>query len=204
MSYRDPVRAWVLVLVLVSCCACATATEPIVDPEVPAFSTPAPPGRAEGRPVPETCPEVITAEELGTILGMFVRGEAQPVVGVPQESIGRIARLDCYFGVPTRRPLSTATVWVALTSYTDSHHAQRRLTNTIADERTAGSQVNEVPVGPDRGVLLRGKAWMLVAQRGSTTVVVTVRPDLVREDRAGAMLGQLADKALTPREPTPS
>lgn len=199
MSYRDPVRVWVLVLVLVSCCACATATEPIVDPEVPAFSTPAPPGRAEGRPVPETCPEVITAEELGTILGMFVRGEAQPVVGVPQESIGRTARLDCYYGLQPGRPLDTATLWVGMTSYADPERAQSRLTDTIDVERDASSHVDEIAVGPGKGTLLRGKEWTVVALRGSTTVVVTVRPNLVNEDRAAPMLGQLADLALTPR-----
>jgi hypothetical protein len=54
-------------------------------------------------------------------------------------------------------------------------------------------------VGTGKGTLLRGKAWTVVARRGSTTVVVTVTPNLVNEDRVGAMLGQLADLTLTPR-----
>ena len=145
----------------------------------------------------------MSAEEISTVLGILINGDARPVVGVPQPSIGRTARLDCYWGVRGNRPVSTATVWIGLATYTDPKHAQQRLTNTISSERDAGSQINEVPVGGGEGVLIRGKTWMLVAMRGQTTVVVSIQPNLVREDRAGAMLGQLADKSLTPTTPTP-
>jgi hypothetical protein len=182
---------------------CAGATKPLTDPEVPLFSTPAPPGSAEGRGVPKTCGEVMSPEEIGTILGTPVGGAPQPVIGLPQSDIGRTARLDCYYGLPAGRPMSAATVWVGLASYTDAGSAQRRLTGTVAAERDTGAQVNDVAVGSGRGVLLRGTTWMLVAMRGSTTVVVTVVPNLVREDRVGAMLGQLADKALTLPAPVP-
>jgi hypothetical protein len=195
----------VAVTVAVVASGCSRASEPVVVPDVPRFST-APPSSAagvQGRPVPTTCAEVLTPEEVGTILGMLITGEPLPVVGVPLPDIGRTARLDCYYGLRPGRPESTATVWIGLTSYTDARAAQRRLTSTISAERDAGSQVNEVPVGSGSGVLLRGTMWTLVAQRGRTTVVVTIKPNLVREDRAGAMLGQLADKSLTPREPTP-
>lgn len=201
-------RVWIVgvvpaaVAVLVS--GCARANQPVVAPEVPKFSTTAPQSAStEGRPVPPTCADVITPEEAGTILGVLITGDPQPVVGVPQSDIGRTARLDCYYGVRPGKPMSAATVSISLVSYTDTARAQARLTNTISAERDAGAQVNEVPVGAGSGVLLRGKTWTLVAQRGSTTVVVTIAPNLVREDRAGAMLGQLADKALTPSVTTP-
>jgi hypothetical protein len=61
------------------------------------------------------------------------------------------------------------------------------------------TSVNDVAVGQGRGVLIRGVNWMLVAARGRTTVVVQVIPVLVREDQAGAILGQVADFALTSR-----
>lgn len=176
---------------------CAGATEPLTDPEVPLFSTPAPPGRTDARPVPNACGEVATLEEIGTILGVLVTGQVLPIVGVAQHDIGRTARLDCYYGVPAGKPNSAATVWIGLASYTEARWAKRRMTNTVADEREAGAQASDVPVGGDRGVLVRGTSWMLVAARGSTTVVVTVRPNLVRDDQVGAMLGQLADKVLS-------
>jgi hypothetical protein len=201
------VRAWipaaVAVLMLAAGCA-AGAKPPVVRPSVPTFAgSSAPSGSAQGRPVPQTCTDVATPEDVGTILGMLITGEPQRVVGVPQADIGRTARLDCYYGARSGRPLSTATVWIGLATYTDAARARQRLTSTVSGERDGGAQVNEVPVGPGTGVLLRGKTWMLVAVRGKTTAVVTIKPGLVREDRAGAMLGQLADRALTPRATTP-
>jgi hypothetical protein len=174
--------------------------QPVVRPEVPRFSTAAPQGSGTAaRTVPATCTEVVTSEEAGTILGMLITGDPQPVVGVPAANIGRTARLDCYYGLGTGRPLSTATMWIGLATYVDEERAASRLTATIAAERDVGAQVNEIPVGSGTGVLLRGKTWSIVARRGTATVVVTIQPNLVREDRAGAMLGQLADKALTQR-----
>jgi hypothetical protein len=193
-------RAWVLVLATVTVVSGCAREAPVADPEVPRFSTAAPSGAgASGRPVPKTCTDVITPEDAGTILGVFLGGEPQPVVGVPLPDIGRTARLDCYYGLQPGRPLSTATLWVGVTSYTDARHAQDRLATTIDVERDASSHVDEIPVGQGKGTLLRGKAWTVVALRGSTTVVVTVRPNLVNEDRAGPMLGQLADRVLTPQ-----
>lgn len=174
-------------------------TEPIEDPEVPLFSTPPPPGAAEGREVPKTCAEVATPEEISRILNILVTGQPHPIVGVPQDNIGRTARLDCYYGVPKGKPLTTAPVWIALATYTDPRWANRRLSNTAAEEREAGARVSDVPVGPHRGILLRSPTtWTLAAARGRTTAVVTVNPALVSETHAGAQLGQLADKALTP------
>jgi len=192
-----------LVVLLAGSAGCAAATKPIEDPEVPLFSTPAPPGAAEGRPVPPGCDEVATLEEIGRILNILVTGQVLPIVGVAQDNIGRTARLDCYFGVPAGQPVVAASVWIGLASYTDAQWAQRRVSNTVAEERRAGTRVSDVPVGDHRGVLLRGAAtWMLVTARGRTTAVVTVRPGLIREDHVGALLGQLADRALTPRPTT--
>ena len=185
---------------------CAAPAEPIKDPEVPLFETPAPPGSTEGREVPKTCDEVATHEEISRILNTLVKGQVLPIVGIPQDNIGRTARLDCYFGVPTGKPAAAAPVRIALATYTDTRWANRRLSNTVAEEREGGSRVSDVPVGTHRGVLLRSSTtWTLVAARGRTTAVVIARPGLIREDQAGALLGQLADKALTPpslKQPT--
>jgi hypothetical protein len=59
--------------------------------------------------------------------------------------------------------------------------------------------VSDVAVGADRGVLVRNADWMLVAERGRTTVVVKITSGLVRDDHAGLLLGQVADFVLTRR-----
>ena len=126
-------------------------------------------------------------------------GQTLPVVGVPEPKIGRTARIDCYYGVPTGQQLTTAPVSIGVASYTDEAAARKRMSGTIADEKEAGAKANDVPVGPDRGVLLNGTKRTLVAARGSSTVVVSVILDLVPEDQAGSLIGRLADRALTPR-----
>ncbi|HEX6360370.1 hypothetical protein [Actinophytocola sp.] len=191
----------VLVIVAVLVLGGCTQSEPPKEsPAVPVFST-APANAGVERTVPQNCDAVASLDDLSRILDTFVTGPVQPVVGVPQDNIGRTARLDCYYGVPAGQPNSAAPIWIGLTSYVNDESARKRLTATVADERAASGTVNvsDVAVGADRGVLIRNANWMLVVGRGKTTVVVQVAPALVREDHAGALLGQVADFALTSR-----
>lgn len=173
---------------------CARAAPPSASPAVPLFSTA--PEAAGERAFPATCGEVATIEDLTRLLDTLVTGDVHPIVGVPQENIGRTARLDCYYGVPAGKPVAAAKVWVGLATYVNEESAHKRMTNTVNDERAAGATVSDVRVGPDRGVLVRNADWMLVAVRGRTSVVVRVIPGLVRADHAGAVLGQVAAFAL--------
>jgi hypothetical protein len=179
---------------------CTNSAPPANSPAVPVFSS-APADAGAEREVPDDCDAVATLDELSRMLNNFVTGPVQRVVGVPQDNIGRTARLDCYYGVPAGQPAAAAQVWVGLTGYVNEESARKRLNATIADERAAATTVNvsDVAVGPGRGVLIRNANWMLVAERGRVTVVVQVIPGLVREDHAGALLGQVADHALTKR-----
>lgn len=178
---------------------CTQSSPPANAPAVPVFSS-APANTAE-RTVPDSCDAVASLDDLTRILATFVPGPVQRIVGVPQDNIGRTARLDCYYGLPVGQPATAAHVWVGLTSYVNEESARKRLTATVADERAAAGTVNvsDVKVGEGRGVLIRNANWMLVANRGRVTVVVQVIPTLVREDHAGALLGQVADFALSSR-----
>ena len=187
-----------VLLVLLAGCA---APAPVTDPSVPVFTPQAAPGAVTGRTVPATCDELVTLTEIKTILATLITGQTLPIVGVPQENIGRTARLDCYYGVPPGQPVAAAAVWIGLTTYADGESARERLDNTVADETGAGATESEVEVGPTTGTLLAGDRPLVVAMRGTTTVVVATVAGLVRDDQAGALLGQLADLALTPREP---
>lgn len=189
---------FVLVVVLVVG-GCAQSSPPANAPAVPVFSS-APANTAE-RTVPDNCDAVASLDDLTRILATFVPGPVQRIVGVPQDNIGRTARLDCYYGLSAGQPATAAHVWVGLASYVDEESARKRLTATVADERAAAATVNvsDVKVGEGRGVLIRNANWMLVANRGRVTVVVQVIPTLVREDHAGALLGQVADFALSRR-----
>ena len=186
----------VLVAVLVAG-GCARGAPPASSPAVPVFSTA--PAAGTERAVPDNCGDIATLDDLTRILDNLVTGAVQPVVGVAQDNIGRTARLDCYYGVPAGQPNTTAKVWIGLAGYVNAESARKRLTATVADERETGASVSDVQVGGDRGVLVRNTNWLLVATRGRTTVVVQVIPVLVRDDQAGALLGRLADHALSSR-----
>jgi hypothetical protein len=185
-----------LVLLVFLVGACTQSEPPASSPAVPVFSS-APRNAGAERTVPDDCGAVATLDDLTRILGTFVPGPVHPVVGVPQDNIGRTARLDCYYS----QPGAAAHVWIGLASYVNAESARKRLTATVASERNAAGtvSVSDVSVGADRGVLVRNANWLLVAGRGRTTVVVRVLSVLVPEEHAGALLGQVADFALTER-----
>lgn len=198
VAYRGAMRLLAgLLLVLLAGCA---APAPVTDPSVPVFTPQAAPDAvATGRAVPATCDELVTLTEIKTILATLITGQTLPIVGVPQENIARTARLDCYYGVPPGQQVAAAAVWIGLTTYADRESARERLDNTVAGETDAGATESEVEVGPTTGTLLVGDRPMVVAMRGTTTVVVATIAGLVRADHTGALLGQLADLALKPR-----
>jgi hypothetical protein len=177
---------------------CTQSAPPANSPAVPVFST-APAAAGKERTVPDNCDAIASLDDLSRILDNYVAGPVQPIVGVAQDNIGRTARIDCYYSVPAGQPATAAYIWIGLASYVNAESARKRLTATVATEREQGTtvSVNDVKVGQDRGVLIRNANWMLVAARGPITVVVQVIPALVREDHAGALLGQVADFALT-------
>ncbi len=179
---------------------CTQSAPPSDSPAVPVISS-APRNAGAERTVPDDCDELATLDDLSRILATFVTGPVQRVVGVPQDSIGRTARLDCYYGVPVGQPHASAKIWLGLTGYVNAESARKRLTATVGDMRDASDtvSVSDVAVGADRGVLIRNADWMLVAERGRTTVVVKVVSALVRDDHAGLLLGQVADFVLTRR-----
>ncbi|HEV8560247.1 MAG TPA: hypothetical protein VGR06_28260 [Actinophytocola sp.] len=176
-----------------------SAEPPAARPNVPAVSSSAPVSSSAAKEVPKTCGGLATLGEITEILNAAVTGQTLPIVGVPEPKIGRTARLDCYYGVPDGQPVTAAVVTIGLATYTDETAAQRRLASTIETEREAGAKSSQVPVGPGQGVLLLGAKRMLVASRGRTTVVITVIPDLLPEDRAANALSHIAERALTPR-----
>jgi hypothetical protein len=193
---RTGIVAVVAAMAVVSACSSGTAAAP---PKVPSFNTSTAPSASRDRPVPKTCGGVATVDEVTNILQVAVTGQTLPVVAIPDPKIGRTARIDCYYGVPSGQPYTAAPVSIGIASYTDEAAARKRMNSTIADEKDKGGKANDVPVGPDRGVLLNSTKRTLVAVRGNNTVVVSVVLDLIPEAQAGSLIGRLADHALTPR-----
>lgn len=197
----DGVRTGFVVAVaaLAAVCSCS-ADPPAAAPTVPVFTPPSSASAPAGdKPIPKTCGGLATITEVTDILGAAVTGQTLPIVGVPEPKIGRVARIDCYYGVPDGKAVADAVVAIGLANYSDEAAAKRRMSSTVDAEREAGAKASDVPVGSDRGVLLTGAKRTLVAVRGKNTIVVAVLAELVPDERAGSLIGRLADHALTPR-----
>ncbi len=179
--------------------ACSSGT-PAAPPKAPSFTTSGSSSPTSGnRSFPKICSEVARPDEVADILQVGITGQIDRVLGVPEPKIGRTARIDCYYGIPEGADRAAAVVTIGLASYTDEASARKRMNATVSDEKAAGSKPTEIPVGPDRGVLLNGKRRTLVAVRAASTVVVSVAPDLVPEEQAASLMGKLADRVFTPR-----
>lgn len=150
--------------------------------------------------LPSGCGAIATAEEVADAIGQALPGSAKVVTGAADQTIGRTARIDCYYGLAEGQNLPDAPVRVGLASYSDAKAATTRVEKTIEEEREAGAKVSQVPVGPDKGTLLVGKTFAtLVATYQATTVVVIAQLSLVPANQAPSMLGKIADRALSPR-----
>ncbi|MBP2324506.1 hypothetical protein JOF56_004891 [Kibdelosporangium banguiense] len=150
--------------------------------------------------LPTGCGAIATAEEVSDAVGQAMAGTARPVAGTADQSIGRTARIDCYYGLTDGQELQDAPIRVGLASYADAKAATTRVEKTVDEERGAGAKASQVQVGPDKGTLLVGKKTVtLVATYQATTVVVIAQLSLVPANQAPSMLGKIANRALSPR-----
>jgi len=187
--------------VLVS--ACSFASPPLETPPIPTFTTTTtpPPVTRGKRPVPKTCAAVVTRQEVEIQVGKQLNGETQEIVGVPQPSIGRTARLDCYYGIPEGKSRSSASVMVGIATYKDPQSALERLASSVQAQQSDGAKATDVKVGPDAGVLLSGgdsNTFTLVVTHGTTSVVINAVHNLVASSKMQAVLIKIADRALAP------
>jgi hypothetical protein len=183
--------------VLVGC----TARQLAGPAEVPTFETSPPPPQptVTDRELPRDCVNVATGPDVDQIVGHPLVGTTGFVLGLPDPKIGRIGRIDCYYGVPDRQPLEKAAVIITMASYADGPTATQRLRSTVDSARQRGVPTSEVQVGPDQGVVIADTPDQeLVDAHGKTTVLVSAAPGVLPQDRAGQILAALAVRALTP------
>lgn len=196
--------ATVLIVAGVLVSGCSFASPPLQTPPIPTFSTStAPPPITRGnRPVPKTCAAVVSRQEVEIQVGKQLTGDSQEIVGVPEPSIGRVARLDCYYGIPSGKARGSASVMIGIASYKDASSAQQRLVSSVQALQASGARATNVPVGPDKGVLLSGgqdkNMLTLVVAHGSTSVVINAVHNMVASSKMQQVLVKLADRALTP------
>lgn len=199
---RFVVVATVLAAAGVLVSACSFASPPLETPAIPTFttSTTPPPVTRGKRPVPKTCASVVSRQEVEIQVGKQLNGDSQEIVGVPEPSIGRTARLDCYYGIPGGKSRGSAAVMIGIATYKDPQSAQERLSSSVQAEQDHGAKATDVKVGPDPGVLLSSGdgTFTLVVAHGTTSVVINAVHNLVPASKMQAVLIKIADRALAP------
>ncbi|MFD1150366.1 hypothetical protein [Saccharothrix hoggarensis] len=185
--------------------ACSTVTPPAVpNPRIPTIVPPTSFSRVPqmvDRPLPDDCELVVPVEVLHQRLGRELPGELKTIIGIPEPSLGRTGKIDCYYGVGERQPLAAAPVVVGLASYVDAPTASGRVTESVTAEREDGATVTQVDVSKHKGSLVTTKdERLLMGSLGKTTFVARVKAGVVPDDAVGAFLAAIAQQSMTPVE----
>jgi hypothetical protein len=181
---------------------CSSSSTPRTNPKppVPTFSaTPRPPPTvAVGTTPPTACTGVAAAADIDKIVGHPLGGSANQVVGVPLTSIGRTARLDCYYGIPAGQPLTAALLTIGVATYSDPQSAQARITSTVNDARSTKSQITTLKVnGTPATLMVSQQNQALAMSVGTRTVLVTANTGVLPKGDDSTQLMALAKLGLT-------
>ncbi len=191
-------------VVVVVCAACSTEkSPPAAPPQIPTILPPTTITRVPqmvDRPLPDDCELIVPVDILHQRLGRELPGELQTIVGIPEPSLGRTAKIDCYYGME-RQPLAAAPVIIGLATYVDEPTAAGRVADSIAAERQEGATVTQVDVGKQKASLVSTKdERLLMGSLGKTTFVSRAKVGVVPDDLVGIFLAALAQQAMTPLE----
>lgn len=132
----------------------------------------------------KTCDNALSLTAVSQAAGQPIIGRTSFVVGEPDTTIGRLAYLNCRYGLP-ETPTTGATttteptpgVEIGVSLYDSVDRARTRVDGTVEDYRSSGSRAETVRVGTVNGtVLVGGGSPTLVVASGARTVAVSIGP----------------------------
>ena len=129
-----------------------------------------------------------------------MRGTASFVVGLPERDIGRLAYINCRYGLLGAN--STPQVEIGVSLYSSPAQAQRRANGTVADYRDHGATETPVTVSGHEGAILIGSAAgynipLLVVTSAQRTIAVSVLGRLLPAADRNDILTKIATLAVT-------
>ncbi|MGX7680343.1 hypothetical protein ACSMXN_15750 [Jatrophihabitans sp. DSM 45814] len=132
-------------------------------------------------------------------------GQTAFIVGVAEPNIGRVAYLNCKYGITTavvnKKKVSTAKLEIGISLYKTADQASRRVQGTIDDYRSHGAASTTTAVGQYSGTVLVGYGDpTIVVGAGPRTVAVSVNAKIVPAAQQTKVLAALADAALDATE----
>jgi hypothetical protein len=147
-----------------------------------------------------TCGDLLPVIEVGISLGHALVGSTSFIVGVPEPNIGRLARLDCQYGLAKKvkgKPAPVPNLEIGISLYDTIPRAAQRVQDTVGDYQSHGATPTNVTVGAFPGTVLVGYgAPTLVVAAGPRTVAVTASAKLMGRAPSKGLIGA-ANFALT-------
>lgn len=159
------------------------------------------PTSASARPTPTrsvaasfgaTCDDLLPVTAVDEALGRPVIGKVAFVVGVPEPSIGRLARLNCRYGLAAAvkgKPAPTPKIEIGVSLYNSTARAASRVQATVEDYLSHGARAAQVTVDQYPGTVLTGY--------GNPTIVTAAGPRTVAVTGATVSVGRSPAAALT-------
>jgi hypothetical protein len=148
-----------------------------------------------------TCDSLLPQVDIEQTVGVRFTGKTAFVVGVAEKNIGRLAYLNCRYGLAAGAG-ATPDVEIGISLYNTPEQARRRLAGTVDDYRGHGATQSPATVSGMDATLLSGGGGagydvpLLVVASGQRTVAVSVVEKLVAPSRRGAVMAKVAALAL--------
>jgi hypothetical protein len=124
------------------------------------------------------------------------------VVGQPEKDIGRIAYLNCRYGVTGRGTSATTAIEIGISLYSTPLQAQARIGATVDDYTTHGATTGDTTVEGRPAKILTGgsgagyEQLLLVVASAQRTVAVSVDATVAQGEKAAQDAAALAALAL--------
>ena len=149
------------------------------------------------RPLPEACELIVPTEQIAQALAQELPKPTE-IIGIPEPSIARTGKIDCYYGIPANRPLADATLVIGISTYADELSARQRVTESVEAERQGGATVAEIDVAKQKGTLVTTTPErLLIGSLGKSTFVVRAKTGLLPDDKLPAVLAGFAVQSMT-------
>jgi hypothetical protein len=138
-----------------------------------------------------TCFDLLPVTLVNAALGRPVIGKTNFVVGVAEPDIGRLAYLNCRYGIPAAvkgKPAPTAQVEIGVSLYDSVAQAARRLQGTIVNYLSNGASRADTVAGTYPVTVLTGYGDpTVVGALGQRTVAISVRSTLFLGSPTGGL-----------------
>lgn len=160
----------------------------------------APPKPALVRTLPGDCDGLLSLFDIQQATGLPLPGKTAFVVGVPEKNIGRLAYINCRYGLAAAQSPPQLEIGVSL--YITPEQAATRLRGTVEDYASHGATPRSMTVAGHSATLLAGASGqgydvpLLVVGSGQRTVAVSLANGVTSAARQLTVMSKVAALAL--------